>query len=71
MTLSDVIPVVQQLSSIEKRELIKLLIAELPNTQQIAPLQPFKTYCFHTPYQTVGAGKLLMQALQAATELND
>ncbi|NEO82999.1 MAG: hypothetical protein F6J87_01880 [Spirulina sp. SIO3F2] len=70
MSLSNVIPIIRQLSTAEKQELVQLLLAEVPTPQHIAPLQPFKTYHTYTPYHAVGAGRILMQAMQVAKHSN-
>ena len=66
MTLSEVLPTIRQLSSTEKLELIRILTEELESAEDIAPLEPFKTYDLPTPYNSFGAGAMLMQALDSA-----
>lgn len=66
MTLSDVLPSVRQLSIVEKVKLIRILAEELEAAEDISPLEPFKTYDLPTPYNSVGAGAVLMQALESA-----
>lgn len=68
MTLSDLLPAVQQLSAPDKRELLRLLAAELSDSTQISPFEPFKIYYFPTPYNTFGAGAILMQFMQQAPD---
>nr|WP_290227509.1 hypothetical protein [Trichocoleus desertorum] len=65
MTLSDLLPIVRTLSASDKLRLIRILAEELdtsPNND-IAPLEPFRTYDLPTPYSSFGAGEVLMQGL--------
>ncbi len=63
MTLAEVLPAVRQLSIVEKLKLIRILAEDLESAENISPLEPFKTYDLPTPYNTFGAGILLIQAL--------
>ncbi|MGP1384505.1 MAG: hypothetical protein ACTS2F_13150 [Thainema sp.] len=64
MTLAEVLPAARQLSAIEKLKLIRILAEDLDMAQDIAPLEPFKTYDLPTPYDCFGAGAALMEALK-------
>ena len=64
MKLADVLSAVRQLSAEEKLKLIRLLAKDLDTTEDITPLEPFKTYDLPTPYDSFGAGAILMAALQ-------
>jgi hypothetical protein len=68
MTLADVLPNARKLSAIEKLKLIRLLAEDLDTAENIAPLEPFKTYELPTPYDSFGAGDILMQTLKQDTE---
>jgi hypothetical protein len=68
MTLADVLPNARKLSAIEKLKLIRLLAEDLDTAENIAPLEPFKTYELPTPYDSFGAGAILMQTLNQDTE---
>jgi hypothetical protein len=63
MTLAEVLPSARRLSATEKLKLIRILIEDLDKTEDISPLEPFKTYDLPTPYDSFGAGAVLMQAL--------
>ncbi|TAE57645.1 MAG: hypothetical protein EAZ76_03480 [Nostocales cyanobacterium] len=63
MTLTDLLPSIQQLSAPEKLKLIRILAEELDFTEDISPLEPFKTYYLATPNNSFGAGKILMEQL--------
>lgn len=65
MTLTELLPAVKQLSIPEKIKLIRLLAEDLELQEDIAPLEPFKTYDLPTPYNTFGAGAVLMQAMES------
>jgi hypothetical protein len=68
MTLADVLPNARKLSAIEKLKLIRILAEDLDTAENIAPLEPFKTYDLPTPYDNFGAGAILMQTLNQDTE---
>lgn len=64
MTLADIIPIVRKLSPSEKLKLIRILAEDLDTVEDISPLEPFKTYDLPTPYNSFGAGAILMEALE-------
>jgi hypothetical protein len=64
MTLSEVLPAIRQLSAIEKLKLIRILAEDLDAVEDISPLEPFKTYDLPTPYDSFGAGAVLMETLK-------
>lgn len=66
--LANLLPAVQQLPPSEKLELLRILASELHDGQDISPLEPFKTYTLSTPYNTFGAGDMLMQAMPQASK---
>ena len=64
MTLAELLPAVRSLSAQEKLKLIRLLAEELDMAEEIAPLEPYKTYELPTPYNSFGAGAILMETLK-------
>ena len=64
MSLADVLTVARQLSAIEKLKLIRILAEDLEQTEEISPLEPFKTYDLPTPYDCFGAGAVLMETFK-------
>jgi hypothetical protein len=44
---------------------------ELDTAEDIAPLEPHKIYYLPTPYNTFGAGRALMQAMQQTDSHTD
>jgi len=68
MTLADVLPNARKLSAIEKLKLIRILAEDLDTAENIAPLEPFKTYQLPTPYDSFGAGKILIETLKQDKE---
>lgn len=64
MTLAEVLPAARRLSATEKLKLIRILAEDLEMAEDIAPLEPFKTYDLPTPYDCFGAGAILMQAFK-------
>lgn len=64
MTLADVLPAARRLSPSEKLKLIRILAEDLETADDIAPLEPFKTYDLPTPYACFGVGSVLMEAFQ-------
>jgi hypothetical protein len=63
MALAEVLPGARQLSAIEKLKLIRILAEDLDTAEDIAPLEPFKTYDLPTPYDNFGAAAILMEFL--------
>ncbi|MEO0491304.1 MAG: hypothetical protein AAFZ49_17390 [Cyanobacteria bacterium J06659_2] len=68
MTLSEFLPSVRQLSLLEKLKLIRILAEDLESVEDISPLEPFKTYDLPTPYDSFGAGAVLMQAAESVSQ---
>jgi hypothetical protein len=64
MTLTELLPTIRQLSAIDKRELIRILMAEEDISENIFPLESDKIYYLPTPYDTFGAGAVLMQTMK-------
>lgn len=64
MTFAEVLPAARRLSPLEKLKLIRILAEDLEMTEDIAPLEPFKTYDLPTPYDCFGAGAVLMEAFK-------
>jgi hypothetical protein len=63
-TLAEILPAVRQLSATEKLKLIRILAEDLDMTEDILPLEPFKTYELPTPYDSFGASAVLMEAFK-------
>ncbi|MDZ7958908.1 MAG: hypothetical protein RMY34_13670 [Aulosira sp. DedQUE10] len=64
MNLAEVILIARKLSPSEKLKLIRILVEDLDTVEDISPLEPFKTYDLPTPYNSFGAGEVLMEALR-------
>ena len=64
MTLAELLPAARRLSTTEKLKLIRILAEDLDISEDISPLEPFKTYDLPTPYDSFGAGAVLMEVLQ-------
>jgi hypothetical protein len=64
MTFAEVLPAARRLSVVEKLKLIRILAEDLEMIEDIAPLEPFKTYDLPTPYDCFGAGAVLMEAFK-------
>jgi hypothetical protein len=64
MTLAELLPAARRLSAMEKLKLIRILAEDLDMSENISPLEPFKTYDLPTPYDSFGAGAILMEALK-------
>jgi hypothetical protein len=67
MQLAEVLPFARLLSATEKLKLIRILAEDLDMTEDISPLEPFKTYDLPTPYDSFGAGAILMETLKQST----
>jgi hypothetical protein len=59
---------VRQLSIVDKLRLIRILAEDLEAAEDISPLEPFQTYDLPTPYNSFGAGAVLMQALESVNQ---
>jgi len=68
MTLTELLPSVQQLSPLEKLQLIRILAEDLETCDQIAPFVPHKVYQLSTPYDTFGAGRALITAMRCSED---
>jgi hypothetical protein len=68
MTLTEILPVVRQLPALDKIRLLRILATELDTEEDISPLEPYKIYYLPTPYNTFGAGKVLMETLDIASQ---
>lgn len=68
MTISELLPSIRQLSSMEKLHLIRILAEELDPKEEMFPFQPNKVYYLPTPYQAFGAGRALMAAMEQASK---
>ncbi|MGC1245315.1 MAG: hypothetical protein WA865_03810 [Spirulinaceae cyanobacterium] len=68
MTLTEMLPVIRQLSIVEKLKLIRILAEDLEAAEDISPLEPFKTYDLPTPYNSFGSGAVLMQAVESVNK---
>jgi hypothetical protein len=64
MTLAELLPAARRLSAMEKLKLIRILAEDLDMSENISPLEPFKTYDLPTPYDSFGPGAILMEALK-------
>jgi hypothetical protein len=64
MTLADILPNARKLSAVEKLKLIRILAEDLDTTENISPLEPFKTYDLPTPYDSFGVGSILIETLK-------
>lgn len=62
MTITELLPMIRQLSSSDKLKRIRIL-AELYTNDNIFPLEPHKVYYLPTPYDSFGTGEILMQAM--------
>jgi len=71
MTLAELLPAIRQLPALEKLRLIRILAEELDTAADIAPFEPHKIYYLPTPYNTFGAGRALMQAMQQTDSHTD
>ncbi len=66
ITLNGILPDVRQLPSYDKLRLIRILAEELESSENIFPFEQGGTYSLPTPYDTFGAGEILMKALKTS-----
>lgn len=60
MILAELLPAVRSLSTPEKLKLVCFLVEQLDVADEISPLEPYKTYVLPTPYNSFGAGAILI-----------
>jgi len=66
-TLTELLPAVRQLPAPDRVRLIQILSEELDRNEDIFPFKPDKIYYLPTPYNSFGAGRVLMDAMQASS----
>ncbi len=64
MTLTDILPFVRQLRTLDKLRLIRIIAEQLDTDENISPLEPEKIYDMPTPYNTYGMAEILMNKLE-------
>ncbi len=64
MTLTELLPAVQDLPAADKLTLFHVLAEQLDSGEDISPLVPGHVYHIATPYDMVGVGEALMDALK-------
>ena len=64
MTMTELLPSIRQLSAVEKLRLIRILAEELDTKDDMFPFQPDRIYYLPTPYNSFGAGRALMTAME-------
>ena len=64
MTLTDILPFVQQLRIVDKLRLIRIIAEQLDAEGNIFPLEQGKIYDLPTPYNTFGVAEILMNKLE-------
>jgi len=68
MTMTELLPSIRQLTSVEKFSLIRILTEELNPQGDMFPFQPNKVYYLPTPYHSFEAGRALMAAMEQESE---
>ena len=68
MTLTDILPLVQELTSADKLKLFRLLAENLAIGDDIRLFEPGKIYQLPTPYNSYGAARILADALSPDKE---
>ena len=70
MTLSKLLPDIQQLSLLDKIRLIAILAKDIeqPFASEPFVFDPKKVYYLATPYNTFGAAEILMKTLEDSAE---
>ena len=66
MTLAELLPAIQGLPAADKLKLIRVLADELDPAGDVSPLTPHHLYYLPTPYDTFGAGRALLDAMERA-----
>jgi len=71
MTLSEILPSVRQLPTVDKIRLLRILTDDLDTERNMFPFEPYKIYYLATPYNIFGAGKALMEATEKSDAGNN
>lgn len=71
MVLTEVLPIVKQLSALEKLRLIRILAEDLDVLDDISPLEPGKVYDVPSLYDSFGAAKILLEFLEKENEMSN
>lgn len=71
MKLTELLPAVRQLPTLDKLRLIRILAEELDLEKNLFPFEPYKIYYLATPYNVFGAGRALMDAMKMADASNN
>jgi hypothetical protein len=71
MTLTEILPTVRQLPTVDKIRLIRILAEDLDTEKGLFPFEPYKIYYLATPYNIFGAGKALMEATEKSDAGNN
>ena len=66
MTLAELLPAIQGLPAADKLKLIRVLAEELDAPVDVSPLTQHHLYYLPTPYDTFGAGRALLDAMERA-----
>ncbi len=66
MTLEELVPAAKELSAADKIKLIRVLVEDLDTSEDTSPFEPGKTYYLATPYEAIGAGQALLEAMKRA-----
>ncbi len=64
MTLTDILPFVRQLRTLDKLRLIRIIAEQLDTDENISPLEPGKIYDMPTLYNTYGMAEILMNKIE-------
>jgi len=64
MTLTDILPFVRQLRTLDKLRLIRIISEQLDTDENIFPLESGKIYDMPTPYNTYGMAEILINKLE-------
>ena len=63
LSLTELLPTLRQLPAPDKLRLIRILTDELDSVEELFPFEPHKIYYLPTPYNSFGAGRVLMNAM--------
>ena len=68
LKLTEIVPAVRMLPSLDKLRLIRILAEELEVAKEIFPFESGKTYYLSTPYNSFGAAATLAEAMAGYQE---
>ena len=68
MALTEMLPSAFALPTLDKIELIRALAEWLKSSNDLSGLNPNQTYFVYSPYESYGAGRVMLETLRKTNE---